>query len=54
VTRDGVEVGSFRSGRDGIGLAVLRLDALEAALACDGAALTPLVPVWVRLPEPAA
>lgn len=54
VTRAGTEVGSFRSGRGGIGLAVLRLDALDAPLASDGAALTPLLPAWVRLPEPAA
>ena len=30
VLRDGTEVGTMRSGRDGMGLAVLRLDALDA------------------------
>lgn len=54
VLRDGVEVGTFRSGRDGQGLAILRLNALESALGCDQAKLTPQVPAWMRLPEPAA
>jgi tRNA-modifying protein YgfZ len=51
VLRDGTEVGTMRSGRDGMGLAVLRLDALGAALACGEARLTARVPVWMRLPE---
>jgi len=53
VLRDGAEVGSFRSGRDGMGLAILRLDALDAALTCGGAEVTPRLPDWMRLPEPA-
>ena len=51
VLRDGVEVGTMRSGRDGLGLAALRLDALGGALACGDATLTPRVPEWMRVPE---
>jgi tRNA-modifying protein YgfZ len=51
VQRDGIEVGTMRSGRDGIGLAVLRLDALNGPLACGEARLTARVPGWMRLPE---
>jgi tRNA-modifying protein YgfZ len=51
VLRDGAEVGTMRSGRDGIGLAVLRLDALGGPLSCGEALLTALVPGWMRLPE---
>ena len=47
----GAEVGTMRSSRDGIGLAVLRLDALAAPLLCDGIPLTPRIPGWMRLPE---
>ncbi len=52
VLRDGTEVGTMRSGRDGVGLAVLRLDALNEILVCDGARLLPRIPAWMRLPEP--
>ncbi len=51
VRRDDTEVGTMRSGRDALGLAVLRLDALDAPLACGEARLTPRVPGWMRLPE---
>jgi len=50
VLRDGVEVGTMRSGRDGLGLALLRLGALEGPLACGEASLVPHVPGWMRLP----
>jgi folate-binding protein YgfZ len=50
VLRDGVEVGTMRSGRDAIGLASLRLDALGGVLRCGEAALTAKVPQWMRLP----
>jgi hypothetical protein len=43
----------MRSGRDGIGLASLRLDALDSALHCEQATLVPRIPDWMRLPEPA-
>jgi folate-binding protein YgfZ len=48
VLRDAVEIGTMRSGRDQLGLAVLRLDRLGAALVCDGATLTPRLPDWLR------
>jgi hypothetical protein len=52
VTLDGAEVGEMRSGRDGIGLALLRLEAARApALACGEAVLTPRIPDWMRLPD---
>jgi folate-binding protein YgfZ len=52
VLRDGADVGMMRSARDGAGLAVLRLEALTAErLDCGCAALTPRIPVWMRLPE---
>ena len=50
----GAEVGTLRSSRDGIGLAVLRLDALHAPLLCGGLPLTPRIPGWMRLPETVA
>ena len=54
VLRDGTEVGTMRSRRDGMGLAVLRLDALGSTLACGEARLTARVPGWMRLPEKVA
>lgn len=54
VQRDGVEVGTMRSGRDGIGLASVRLDALSGTLRCADAMLIPTIPGWMRLPEKAA
>jgi tRNA-modifying protein YgfZ len=54
ILRDAQEVGVMRSGRDQIGLASLRLDALRGSLRCGEAVLTPRVPDWMRLPERAA
>ncbi len=43
-----VEAGNMRSGRAGLGLALLRLDAAEAgSLACGHAVLRPAVPAWM-------
>ena len=53
VLRDGTEVGTLRSGRDGLALATLRLDAIGAALTCAGAALNPRPPAWLHLPSTA-
>jgi tRNA-modifying protein YgfZ len=54
VLRDGIEVGTMRSGRDGRGLAVLRLDAVGGGwLACGDARIEPHVPDWMRLAAPA-
>ena len=47
----GVEVGAMRSGRAGLGIALLRLDALHGrALGCGDAVLTPRIPSWMVLP----
>ena len=54
VCRNGTEVGGMRSGRDSIGLAALRLDALDGPLICGDARLTVRVPEWMRLPEQTA
>lgn len=50
----GAEVGEMRSGRDGLGMALLRLEALgQAALRCGDATLAPRVPAWMALPNKA-
>ena len=49
VLREGVEAGVMRSGLDGLGLALLRLDAVGAALTCEGAVLRAAVPGWMAL-----
>ena len=51
VTRDGRDAGEMRSACDGVGLALLRLDALAGGgpLAAGGASLTPVRPAWMRL-----
>jgi tRNA-modifying protein YgfZ len=46
VTKGAAEVGTMRSGRDGQGLALLRLDALDGVLACAGVTVSPRVPSW--------
>ena len=51
VLRDGIDVGTLRTGVDGIALALLRLEALEAeGLRCGDAGLVPLPPSWMTLP----
>jgi hypothetical protein len=41
----------MRSGRDGLGLALLRIEAArQDALDCGGARLTPSIPAWLVLP----
>ncbi len=50
VLRDGTEVGTLRSGRDGAALATLRLDSLGAVLTCGGIPLVPRPPFWLYLP----
>ena len=50
------EIGEMRSGRDGLGIAQLRLEALDGRpLRCGEATLTPRIPGWMALParEPA-
>jgi folate-binding protein YgfZ len=54
VLRGNAEVGTMRSGRDGRGLALLRIDALDAPLAAGEATLLARIPAWLALPQPAA
>ncbi len=50
VLRAGVEAGAMRSGVPGLGMALLRLDAVGAAdLACGEAVLHPAPPPWMQL-----
>lgn len=52
ITLAGREAGEMRSSRDGIGIALLRLEALaEAPLLAGTAAIKPVTPPWMRLPE---
>ncbi len=53
VLRDGTEIGTMRSGRDGVGLAVLRLDAIGTKLSASGVTLTARMADWAKLAEPA-
>ncbi len=53
ILRDGTEVGTLRSGRGTRAIAQLRIDALDAALTCDGRELRPAVPGWMKLPADA-
>jgi hypothetical protein len=51
VTAQGSAVGEMRSGREGLGLALLRLEALAAGgLTAGAASLTPRIPPWMVLP----
>jgi folate-binding protein YgfZ len=52
----GAEVGTMRSGRDGRGLALLRLEALQRPepITAGESRLTPEVPGWMVLPQPKA
>ena len=60
VLRAGLEVGAMRSGIEGFGMALLRLDAIVAGtLVCGEAVLYPAPPAWmqlspVRLAEPSS
>jgi folate-binding protein YgfZ len=51
VMRDDREVGVIRSSNGGVGLAVLRLDALQGALVAAGEAIRHRVPGWAVLPD---
>ena len=50
VTLDGKEAGELRSGRDGIALALLRLDAVSGgqSLQAGEARITPVKPAWAQ------
>ena len=51
VTADGKDAGELRSSRDGIGLALLRLDAVDdgRSLSADAAIIVPQRPDWLRI-----
>jgi folate-binding protein YgfZ len=51
VRRNDIDIGTMKSGRDGLGLALLRLEALDGPLTCGAARLSPRLPDWFRLPE---
>jgi folate-binding protein YgfZ len=50
VLHDGREVGIMRSAQDGIGLANVRLEAIDSPLQSGDARLTPKRPDWMKLP----
>ena len=56
ISANGEEAGEFRSAGHGVGLALLRVDAVRAGtqLVCGETPLTPVIPGWVILPEPKA
>lgn len=53
VMADGKDAGEMRSGRDGSGLALLRLDAVadNRPMSADAATLTPLRPDWMHIED---
>ena len=48
---EGRDVGTMRSAAGEIGMAVVRLDAMDQVLTADGARVTPVVPAWMRMTE---
>src|SRR5215472_2546259 len=52
VMQDGHEAGEMRSSRDGVGLALLRLETIgKGRLTAGDATVSPSTPEWMRLPE---
>jgi folate-binding protein YgfZ len=51
---DGREVGMMRSARGSLGMALVRLGALESVLTSDATAVTPVVPAWMRIGDDAS
>ena len=51
VTAEGRDAGEIRSSRDGEGLALLRLEAIDSGrpLVADAATLVPIRPEWMRV-----
>ncbi|TLU72841.1 CAF17-like 4Fe-4S cluster assembly/insertion protein YgfZ [Lichenicoccus roseus] len=54
ITHDGLEVGTMRSSRDALGIALLRLEHLHGDLRAGGHALRTRIPDWMRLPAETA
>jgi folate-binding protein YgfZ len=50
VLANGIEVGSLRSTVDGLGLAMLRVEAVSKPLTANNISITSIVPSWMRLP----
>ncbi|MSP01258.1 MAG: folate-binding protein [Acetobacteraceae bacterium] len=50
---EGRDVGTMRSAQGAWGMAVVRLEVMGRVLTSDGAAVTPVVPGWMRMPEDA-
>ena len=44
------DAGTMRSGRDDLGLASLRIEALAGPLRCGETELVPQIPAWMTLP----
>jgi hypothetical protein len=53
ITLNGHEAGEMRSSRDGIGLALLRLEAVAGGekLVVDETGVVPITPAWMQIPE---
>lgn len=53
ITQDGREAGEMRSSRDGVGLALLRLEEIAkgATLSAGDTEIKPVTPDWMQLPE---
>ncbi len=51
ITLDGKDAGEMRSARDGLGLALVRLDAIAPGVVVSGeaATLAPMRPAWMRI-----
>ena len=49
ITADGKDAGVLRSVADGLGLALIRLEHLEAPLSAGAARLTPMKPAWMKI-----
>ena len=47
----GREAGEMRSSRDGVGLALLRLESVGQPLSAEAATLSPQKPDWMKVPE---
>ena len=49
IFKNGIDIGTMRSSRQAIGLAIVRLDAIQGTLTCGEATLTARAPAWMNL-----